>query len=187
MALRRDAVAGNKVVREKRMFFFGPWVHDYSYQNDMEYHKWKMNEAIDSFAKHEAALREVEARLKALIKEIGNNSGKLKNVGPTYHIPGMLAQPKDRFKVTKPLVVKQNDDWKNFARVLYGYGTALHGPSSGGQLKHVTIDVPKPADVMLDGEPLDVFILPKANQGNNNNRKGHGGGNNNHQGNHSNI
>lgn len=181
MALRRDAVAGNKVVREKKLLGFGPWVHDYPYENTLNYHKLEMNKAVDQFALHMTELKLEEQRLKMLTKEIGNSSGKLKNWGPVYHIPGLLTAPKEREKFTKPLVGKQNDDWKPFARVLHDYGTSMMGNTSGGgQTKHVTIDVGKPTDLHIEGGELDVFPVPKGNQNNNNRGKGNNQHNNNH-------
>lgn len=180
MALRRDAVAGNKVVREKKFFFglFGWWTHDYEYQNTTNYHKLQMNKAVDLFAMHMAELKLEEHRQKMLIKEIGSSSGKLKSWGPCYHIPGSLASPKERKKFTKPLVGKQNDDWKPFARNLYDYGTSMTGKTSGGgQTKNLTIDVVKPTDLHMEGGELDVFQMPRGNQ-NNNNRKNKGGSQN---------
>jgi hypothetical protein len=178
MALRRDAVAGNKIVREKKFLGIGWWVHDYSYQNTLEYHKLMMNKAVDEFAKHETELKLEEQRLKALTKEVGSSSGKLKSWGDTYHIPGLIATPEERKKFTKPIVSKQNEDWKPFARVLHGYGSSLMGKASGGETKHFTTDVGKPDDLVMDGTHT-VFPVPKGgggnqNQNRNNNKRQNG-------------
>lgn len=179
MAVRRDAVTGNKIVRMKRFLGLFGWVKDYPHSNTIEFYKWKMNLAVDEFAKYESLLRDEEARQKALIKEIGNSSGDLICYGPLYKIPGLFDAPSEREKFTKKLVSKQSDDWKPFARVLYGYGSSVMGASGGAQVKHLTIDVPKPKDVKFEGEDLDVFPLPSRNNGNNQKRKG-GNNNNNH-------
>lgn len=179
MAVRRDAVTGNKIVRMKKFLGLFGWVKDYAHSNTIEFYKWKMNLAVDEFSKFEKLLREEEARQKALIKEIGNSSGDLICYGPLYKIPGMFDAPKEREVYTKKLVCKQEDDWKPFARVLYGYGSNIIGASGGGQTKHMTIDVPKPKDVKFEGEELDVFPVPQRN--NNNNQKQRGNNNNQNQ------
>lgn len=180
MAIRRDAVIGNKIVRMKKFLGLFRWVKDYAHSNTIEFYKWKMNLAVDEFSKYEKLLREEEARQKALIKEIGNSSGDLICYGPLYKIPGIFDAPKEREAYTKKLVSKQEDDWKPFARVLYGYGSSIMG-SGSAQTKHLTTDVPKPKDVKFEGDELDVFPLPQRN--NNNNQKQKNGGNNNQRNN----
>lgn len=173
MAKRRDAVLGNKVVRQKKLLGFLWWVTDYSYMNTEEFHKWKMNECVDVFNKHLNEYKVSVEKHKRLIKDIGNTSGELVSHGPVYNIPGMLALPEERAKHTKPRVPKQNDDWKQFAR---------QGTTAGNVVKHYTIPTEaRPGDINIDG--TEVFKNPSNNNKNssqnNNNNQNKGGGNQN--------
>lgn len=162
---------GGGIMVQKRFLYFW-WKNFYPLNNELHVIQQKLNKTCDELQKLYAQLKDEEKRQKKLGEKIDSDGDELKGISKLFRGPGWPTNTKMR----KPLAGPQVDMYSQFTRAITkskieGAGVTFTTEGAGNVAKAI-----KPEAFKRGPEIVEVFALPKGNNGNN--QKGNHSGNN---------